>query len=82
MLLNIPHGAKSLSNLTNQNKSMSFVQSYSMVVCCPAVTSGAFCCEVVLDPKLDSWTPSEVNDYETTKTTKLLQTLRNIFSSG
>uniref|UniRef100_H3DAL8 Large ribosomal subunit protein mL39 n=1 Tax=Tetraodon nigroviridis TaxID=99883 RepID=H3DAL8_TETNG len=23
------------------------------------VTSGAFCCDVVLDPKLDSWTPSE-----------------------
>lgn len=25
-----------------------------------AVTSGAFCCDVVLDPQLDSWTPSEV----------------------
>ncbi|XP_023147136.2 39S ribosomal protein L39, mitochondrial [Amphiprion ocellaris] len=24
-----------------------------------AVTSGAFCCDVVLDPQLDSWTPSE-----------------------
>ncbi|XP_035533887.1 39S ribosomal protein L39, mitochondrial [Morone saxatilis] len=23
------------------------------------VTSGAFCCDVVLDPQLDSWTPSE-----------------------
>nr|XP_046238229.1 39S ribosomal protein L39, mitochondrial [Scatophagus argus] len=23
------------------------------------VTSGAFCCDVVLDPRLDSWTPSE-----------------------
>ncbi|XP_037552377.1 39S ribosomal protein L39, mitochondrial [Nematolebias whitei] len=23
------------------------------------VTSGAFCCDVVLDPELDSWTPSE-----------------------
>lgn len=25
-----------------------------------AVTSGAFCCDVALDPRLDSWTPSEV----------------------
>lgn len=41
---------------------MTFVQTYLMVVCCPAVTSGAFCCDVVLDPKLDSWTPSEVNE--------------------
>ncbi|KAK9523858.1 hypothetical protein VZT92_017743 [Zoarces viviparus] len=24
-----------------------------------AVTSGAFCCDVVLDPQLDAWTPSE-----------------------
>ncbi|XP_037617977.1 39S ribosomal protein L39, mitochondrial [Sebastes umbrosus] len=24
-----------------------------------AVTSGAFCCDVMLDPQLDSWTPSE-----------------------
>lgn len=28
--------------------------------CFRAVTSGAFCCDVVLDPQLDSWTPSEV----------------------
>lgn len=60
MTLNIQHGAKTLSNLTNQNKNIIFVQTYFMVVCCPAVTSGAFCCDVVLDPKLDSWTPSEV----------------------
>lgn len=25
------------------------------------VTAGAFCCDVVLDPQLDSWTPSEVS---------------------
>ncbi|XP_027011800.1 39S ribosomal protein L39, mitochondrial [Tachysurus fulvidraco] len=25
------------------------------------VTAGAFCCDVVLDPQLDSWTPSEEN---------------------
>lgn len=25
-----------------------------------AVTSGAFCCDVALDPQLDSWSPSEV----------------------
>ncbi|KAB5523320.1 hypothetical protein PHYPO_G00151210 [Pangasianodon hypophthalmus] len=25
------------------------------------VTAGAFCCDVVLDPRLDSWTPSEEN---------------------
>lgn len=25
------------------------------------VTAGAFCCDIVLDPRLDSWTPSEEN---------------------
>lgn len=25
------------------------------------VTAGAFCCDLVLDPQLDSWTPSEVS---------------------
>lgn len=40
-----------------------FVQTYFIDVCYPAVTSGAFCCDVVLDPKLDSWTPSEVNEW-------------------
>lgn len=40
-----------------------FVQTYIVDMCSPAVTSGAFCCDVVLDPQLDSWTPSEVNEW-------------------
>lgn len=36
--------------------------AFSLRLSCvfPAVTSGAFCCDVALDPQLDSWTPSEV----------------------
>lgn len=39
-----------------------FVQTDFIDVFYPAVTSGAFCCDVVLDPHLDSWTPSQVNE--------------------
>ncbi|XP_037829844.1 39S ribosomal protein L39, mitochondrial isoform X2 [Kryptolebias marmoratus] len=36
------------------------------------VTSGAFCCDVVLDPQLDSWTPSEESLRSLTKAAQQL----------
>lgn len=50
---------KNRSIRLTQHKCFGFLY-LTVFMCFPAVTSGAFCCDVVLDPQLDSWTPSEV----------------------
>uniref|UniRef100_A0A1A7WBD5 Large ribosomal subunit protein mL39 n=1 Tax=Iconisemion striatum TaxID=60296 RepID=A0A1A7WBD5_9TELE len=53
---------RSCSALLGQVLETAFKDDYTVELLNTAevpVTSGAFCCDVVLDPQLDSWTPSE-----------------------
>ncbi|XP_041637931.1 39S ribosomal protein L39, mitochondrial [Cheilinus undulatus] len=53
---------RSCSSLLGQVLETAFKDDYTVeLLSTPEVpvTSGAFCCDVVLDPQLDSWTPSE-----------------------
>ncbi|XP_068164999.1 large ribosomal subunit protein mL39 [Antennarius striatus] len=53
---------RSCAALLGQVLQTAFKDDYAVeVISTPEVpvTSGAFCCDVVLDPQLDSWTPSE-----------------------
>uniref|UniRef100_A0A1A8RFC6 Large ribosomal subunit protein mL39 n=1 Tax=Nothobranchius rachovii TaxID=451742 RepID=A0A1A8RFC6_9TELE len=53
---------RSCSALLGQVLETAFKDDYTVELLSTAevpVTSGAFCCDVVLDPQLDSWTPSE-----------------------
>lgn len=53
---------RSCSALLGQVLETAFKEDFTVeLLSCPEVpvTAGAFCCDVVLDPQLDSWTPAE-----------------------